>query len=166
MDIPLRYQSSKTYTHAHGLSCCFRQWKAHNYSHCAQLHGYSLQVEVTFEGTLNDKGWVVDFGGLKPFKKFLEETFDHTLIIADDDPEASALDLLSVKGLARIIYLPATGCEAFAEYIFRWLDARVGEKGFAPNAQVYSVKVSEHGGNSAQVIRDYSSGTQIVGEGH
>ena len=30
--------------------------------------------------------WVMDFGGLKPIKAWLEDLFDHTLLINEDDP--------------------------------------------------------------------------------
>ncbi len=142
-DPNLIYQSSKTYTHAHGYSCCFRQWRAD--SHCSKLHGYALQVELVFEGEIDDRNWVQDFGGLKDVKMFLDNTFDHKLIIALDDPDSSALDLLSVRGLADIVYMPAVGCEKFAEYIYGWVSER--------HRKLKSVKVSEHPGNSATVIR-------------
>lgn len=138
----LIYQSSKTYTHAQGLSCCFRQWRAK--SHCRFLHGYALKVEVIFQRDLDERNWVQDFGALKKFKSFLEGTFDHKLIIAEDDPQGNTLDLLSLSELAQIVYLPAVGCEKFAEYICRWLQEH--------NYPVLSVQVWEHEGNSAKVI--------------
>ena len=73
-----KYYSTKTYGHNIGLSACFRQPNAH--SHCKFLHGYSLQFKFTFScDSLDERNWVVDFGGLKPLKAWLENTFDHQL---------------------------------------------------------------------------------------
>src|SRR4051812_22439004 len=82
-----RFGSTKTYPHSIGLSCCFRQWRA-LHSHCRFLHGYALQVKLTFVAqTLDERNWVVDFGGLKDIKERLTELLDHKTIVARDDPE-------------------------------------------------------------------------------
>ena len=81
-----KYYSTKTYGTDRGLSCCFRQWRA-THSHCSTLHGYSIGIKLVFESeTLDDRNWVFDFGGLKQFKEWSENMFDHTLVIAADDP--------------------------------------------------------------------------------
>lgn len=138
----LIYQSSKTYTHSQGLSCCFRQWKAN--SHCQFLHGYALRVEVVFQAELDERNWVQDFGGLKSFKAWLEKTFDHKTLIAHDDPMSAAFNGLENAGVIQITRVEAVGCEKFAELICRWLQA----EGYP----VLSVQVWEHEGNSAKVI--------------
>ena len=81
-----KFYSSKTYGNDRGLSCCFRQWRA-SHSHCSTLHGYSIGIKLVFEcETLDDKNWCMDFGGLKEFKAWADYMFDHTLVIAHDDP--------------------------------------------------------------------------------
>ena len=81
-----KFYSTKTYGNDRGLSCCFRQWRA-SHSHCSTLHGYSIGIKLIFEcETLDDKHWCMDFGGLKEFKAWADHMFDHTLIIAHDDP--------------------------------------------------------------------------------
>jgi 6-pyruvoyltetrahydropterin/6-carboxytetrahydropterin synthase len=81
-----KFYSTKTYGNDRGLSCCFRQWRA-THSHCSTLHGYSIGIKLIFEcDTLDDKNWCMDFGGLKEFKAWADEMFDHTLVIAKDDP--------------------------------------------------------------------------------
>ena len=82
----VKFYSTKTYGTDRGLSCCFRQWRS-THSHCSTLHGYSIGMKLIFESeTLDDRNWVMDFGGLKAFKEWSEYMFDHTLIIAQDDP--------------------------------------------------------------------------------
>lgn len=143
------FQSTKTYGHEVGLSCCFRQWRAH--SHCRFLHGYALGVKLTFSATERDHcGWVVDFGGLKGVKAMLEDTFDHKLLVAEDDPILNTSPFLyGVGEAADIVVVPATGCEAFAELIFECVEQWLKDAGFSPRAWLESVEVREHAGNSA-----------------
>ena len=153
------FYSTKRYGHEIGLSTCFRQWKAT--SHCNQLHGYSLAITLKFGVTaLDSRDWVVDFGALKPIKKWLEEAFDHKTVIALDDPALPALSACAeLTGAFDIQVVPEVGCEAFAfgiaHHVAAWL-----EEVYLPsleqigvvrptNLYLHSVEVSEHGANSA-----------------
>jgi 6-pyruvoyltetrahydropterin/6-carboxytetrahydropterin synthase len=144
------YISAKTYGAEVGLSCAFRQWRAE--SHCHFIHGYALSVRVEFEAdTLDDRNWVGDFGGLKGFKRMLEQAFDHKLVVASDDPHIELLRQLDSIGLAQIVEMPAVGCEAFAEAVFlmaySWLNTE--RPSVANRVRVKSAEVREHGANSA-----------------
>lgn len=150
METKLGYQSTKTYVHAIGLSCCFRQWRATGYSHCSLLHGYAIEVKLTFDSPeLDDRNWVQDFGGLKSVKTFLEGTFDHTCVVAEDDPCLDLFRTMQDKHILRLVILPAVGCEKFAEHIFRSIEE------FFPHIgkRLQAVEVREHAGNSASVYR-------------
>ncbi len=93
------WRSTKTYGHEEGLSCCFRQWRA-THSHCRLLHGYALAFSLTFAtDTLDARNWCFDFGGLKPVRAWLHEMFDHTLLVAHDDPDLSEFQRLAERGL-------------------------------------------------------------------
>lgn len=146
-----RYMSTKTYGHDLGLSCCFRQWRAA--SHCAQLHGYALSFKFTF-GTneLDSRNWVVDFGGLKPLKAALVKNFDHTLVIAKDDPMMTLFGFLNTEKCARVVVMDEVGCEAFARFGYE-LAQKIVDQSF-PHVVVLSCEVSEHGANSAIYNRD------------
>lgn len=141
-------KSTKTYGHDIGLSCAFRQWRAK--SHCRFLHGYAISVHIEFSAsTLDENNWVVDFGSLKSFKKILEDTFDHKLLVAQDDPHLDDLMHLATLGVADIVVLPATGCEAFAGMIFGKATVWLIDNGYHPRVSVSKVEVREHGANSA-----------------
>lgn len=144
------YKSTKTWGHSIGLSCAFRQWRAQ--SHCRFIHGYALSIRVEFASrTLDVRNWVVDFGSLKSFKQQLEDTFDHKLVVAQDDPDAEVLFNLNRLSLAQVVILPAVGCEKFAEYVAgagqTWLQAN----GYGDRVWISKVEVAEHGANSAIV---------------
>jgi 6-pyruvoyltetrahydropterin/6-carboxytetrahydropterin synthase len=107
------YLSTKTWGHNLGLSVAFRQHKA-EHSHCRHIHGYALEIKLVFQAErLDHCHWVMDFGGLKSFKNWLEEMFDHTLLIAKDDPHIIKFKHLMQYDLANVKVVEATGCEAF-----------------------------------------------------
>lgn len=151
------YRVIKTYGNDRGLSCCFRQWRAS--SHCAQLHGYSIGVELTFAcETLDSRNWVIDFGDLGKVKDYLEQTFDHTVLIANDDPQRALLEtVLSVRGsedsgrkLGKVKVVDAVGCEAFAKMIHQKVNLLlIDHNAQARGLKLESVKVFEHGANAA-----------------
>ena len=142
-----RFYSGKTYTHATGHSCAFRQWRAD--SHCNLIHGYALQFEFTFGGdSLDERNWIVDFGGLKPLKEWLKYMFDHTYLVAEDDPEMETILMLADKKLIDVRQVTATGCERFAEMAFDKADEIVKELTDG-RCWVQKVTVREHEANSA-----------------
>ena len=45
---------------------------------CARLHGHNYIIRVTLASeTLNEVGFVQDYGDLKPIGKWIDETLDH-----------------------------------------------------------------------------------------
>ena len=142
------YRSTKTYDHNEGLSCTFRQWRA-GHSHCRLLHGYAFAIRFVFATRqLDERNWCFDFGGMKPVRQWLHEMFDHTLLIAADDPERAHLEALGEMGLADVRILPAVGCEAMALFVHTKVETIVRD---VTSGRVWleSVEIREHGGNSA-----------------
>jgi 6-pyruvoyltetrahydropterin/6-carboxytetrahydropterin synthase len=142
------YRSTKTYGHEVGLSCAFRQWRAQ--SHCRFMHGYALSVGFVFEADeLDERNWVVDFGGLKPLKGMLEALLDHQTLVAEDDPERAFYEAAAERGIMQVRVVPSTGCEATAALIYGATEVWLRDAGFAPRVRLVSVEVREHGANSA-----------------
>jgi 6-pyruvoyltetrahydropterin/6-carboxytetrahydropterin synthase len=142
------YRSIKTYGHNEGLSCCFRQWRA-THSHCRLIHGYALAFKLVFATRdLDERNWCFDFGGLKPVKSWLQHMFDHTMIVAADDPEIARFETLARDGLLDLRSMPAVGCEATAKFVYDKVNEII-EQASAGRVWVESVEVSEHCGNSA-----------------
>ena len=117
------YTSSKLFD---GFSCCFRQWKADN-THCKFLHGYAISFEITFQGELDERNWVWDFGGMKRAeetidgmqpKDWFDYMFDHTVIIAKDDPQKVVFQVMHDKGIIQLRIVDFVGAERFAQYIY------------------------------------------------
>ena len=140
------YRVTKNYGHDRGFSCAFRQWSAN--SHCQNIHGYSLGFKIVLESpTLDINNWVYDFGNFTFLDKWLTENFDHTLLIAKDDPEFDLLMSLNDR-TAKIIVLEKVSCESFAEMTYKFIEQELASK----NIKVVSVDVSEHGSNAASYL--------------
>ncbi len=145
--------STKTYGHEIGLSACFRQHRAH--SHCNQLHGYALSFKFTFAAAvLDERNWVVDFGGLKGLKGILENTFDHKCLVARDDPQIDWFIEAGQRGILDPVILDHVGCEKFAEYVYEVAEQWLIDAGFSPRCSLVSVEVKEHGANGAIFTRE------------
>ena len=144
----MTYYSTKTYGHNIGLSAVFRQPNA-DHSHCHLLHGYSLAFKFTFGcKSLDDKNWAVDFGGLKPLKAWLENMFDHKLVLDKNDPHLDQFQQLEDMDLAEIRIFDGVGAEMFAKHAFEFADELIREK---TDGRCYVVECEcmEHGANSA-----------------
>ena len=115
----MKYISTKSYKQIAPVA--YRQWRAD--SHCSKLHGYALSFHFEFESdTLDARNWCLDFGGLKPLKAKLEEWFDHTLLVAEDDPMKDELLRLGELKLAKITVVEKTGCEGIAEFLYEYVN--------------------------------------------
>ncbi|MGO4571012.1 6-pyruvoyl trahydropterin synthase family protein [Microvirga sp. 2TAF3] len=142
------YRSTKTYDHNEGLSCCFRQWRA-THSHCRLIHGYALAFRFVFAThELDERNWCFDFGGLKPVKEWLKYMFDHTMLVAEDDPELTRFETMHRDGLVDLRVLPSVGCEATAKYVYDYVAAYAHAQ-TGGRVWLESVEVKEHSGNSA-----------------
>ena len=148
-----KFQSSKVFD---GFSTVFRQWKATD-THCRFVHGYGISFKVYFEGDLDNRNWVWDFGGMKRAKtlidgkspkEWMDYMFDHTMIIAEDDPELRAFQQMDTVGVAQVRVIPATGAEKFSEYIYNKLNEFVKTE-TDNRVRVTKVKFMEHGKNAA-----------------
>ena len=133
-------------------SAAFRQWRS-THSHCQFIHGYRLTADITFEADeLDERNWVADFGGLKELKKDLENTFDHKLVVAEDDPQIDLIKSLDAAGVAEVVVLPNVGCERFAEYVLNKADDFIN-KATKGRVRVKSVQINEHEKNFATAYR-------------
>jgi len=147
------YMSTKLFD---GFSCCFRQWKAEG-THCRFLHGYGVSFRVTFEGELDHRNWVWDFGGMKRAntkidgmspKEWMDCMFDHTIIMAADDPSLPTFQALDQHGIVQLRIVEDTGAEKFSEFIFHKLNTFVKEE-TNNRVRVVQVEFMEHTKNTA-----------------
>ena len=120
----MTHQSTKLFD---GFSTVFRQWAAEG-THCRFLHGYDIEFRLTFEGELDHRNWVWDFGGMKRAKctidgmnpkAWMDYMFDHTTIIAPNDPEIDNFRDMDARGIVQLRVLEGpVGAERFAQFIY------------------------------------------------
>lgn len=155
----MSYQSTKKFG---PITTTHRNWHAaenenRNSRKCSLIHGYSRYVEVTFQGELDNHGWVYDFGLCKEMKQLLEDNWDHKVLIASDDPELPYLLEAQERGLMDVTIMnilhgwtpaiegSAKWCfDKFQEIVDKYTDGRV---------QIVKVQVWEHENNSASYVR-------------
>lgn len=114
-----KYVSTKEYKEIGPVA--YRQWRAS--SHCNLIHGYALSFKFEFEtDQLDARNWAMDYGGLKPLKALLEDWFDHTLLVAEDDPNRKNFEDLAAAGLAKITWVEKTGCEGIADFLYEYIN--------------------------------------------
>ena len=149
----MKFQATKLFD---GYSACFRQWKAEG-THCRFLHGYAVSFRVWFEGELDERNWVWDFGGMKRAKntidgmnpkQWMDNMFDHTTIIAEDDPYLENFKEMWKDGIIQLRIIPATGAEQFAKYIYETISEFIKTE-TEGRVRVVSVEFKEHNKNSA-----------------
>jgi len=142
----MNYQSTKVIELG---SCAFRQWRA-THSHCQFLHGYQLIAKLWFGGAeLDEKNWVVDFGGLKELKAKLQHIFDHTTCVAADDPELEMFKELDSRGIIQLRILEkGVGIERVAEEVYRVASEHITTLTDG-RCWVEKVEAFEHADNSA-----------------
>lgn len=99
---------------------------------CQNIHGHSMQIELTLHGEANDKGIFegLDFGDVKKvFRQYIDKHFDHKLLLNYNDPfagqffpvidgEIDHADLVSLPGLVKVAGDPTT--ENIAKWIHQW----------------------------------------------
>jgi 6-pyruvoyltetrahydropterin/6-carboxytetrahydropterin synthase len=148
-----RFCSTKLFD---GYSAVFRQWKAEG-THCKFLHGYAVSFRVWFEGELDERNWVFDFGGMKRAKNTIDNMspkdyfawlLDHTTIVAGDDPYLDTFKQMHTDGIIQLRIMDSVGCERFAEFLFN----KINEFLFVETdgrVKATKVEVYEHERNSA-----------------
>lgn len=149
----MKFQSTKVFD---GYSTVFRQWRAEG-THCSFLHGYGISFKIIFEGDLDKRNWVWDFGGMKRAKNtidgmapkvWMDYMFDHTYIIAEDDPFLPEAIKMDKDEIAQVRVVSATGAEQFAKFIYDKVSEfiKIETEG---RVRVVSVEFREHAKNSA-----------------
>ena len=161
-----KYQSTKLFDN---YSVAIRQWKA-EHSHCKLLHGYALEFKVWFESIepeldkqLDEMNWIMDYGGFKPtdakptpgngLKDWMDDMWDHTLLIEKDDPQLETFEYLQELGLAKLVVMDKIGAESAARMVFEKFNERLAKTG-GGRVKVVKVECFENKKNSS-IYEDY-----------
>ena len=133
------------------ISVGHRQWK--DQGHCAWVHGYGRYIQFTFEGELDHRQWVMDFGDLRDVKQWLEDQWDHRLLLASDDPHISDFQKMHELCTMNINIMDVTkgwgpGIEASCKFVFDHVSPLIDKK-TEGRVKLVQVEIWEHERNSA-----------------
>ena len=81
-------------------------------------------------------------------KEYFAFLLDHTTIVAQDDPYLENFKQLDKDGIIQLRIMEATGCERFAEYLYKTINDFLREE-TEGRVQAVKVEVYEHERNSA-----------------
>ena len=88
--------------------------------------------------------------GMSP-KAWMDYMFDHTFIVAEDDPFKESFLQMDKAKVAQVRIIPATGAESFAKYIFDKINPFI-EAETKGRVKVTQVEFREHGKNTASYV--------------
>jgi len=144
----MKFQSTKKLG---PISVGHRQWR--DDGHCAWVHGYGRYIQFTFEGDLDERQWVMDFGDLKDIKQWLEEQWDHRVMIASDDPQLDKLKEMHDLNIMNINVMDVEkgwgpGIEASCKFVYDHVQPIITQKTNG-RVKIAKVEIWEHERNSA-----------------
>jgi 6-pyruvoyltetrahydropterin/6-carboxytetrahydropterin synthase len=100
---------------------------------------------------MTEEMWVMDFGGLKEVKSWLSDMFDHTFLVAQDDPYLENFRQMDKDGIIQLRVLPNAGMEGTAKFVYEKMNEIVQES-TKKRVWVTRVEVRENEKNSAIFI--------------
>ena len=118
------------------MIACTKKWQeipfAHrspfHKGHCRFIHGHNWVIEAEFTAlTTDENGFVMDFGGLKPFWKEVVDEFDHALVLSECDPFMDKIGGLndSTDTLLKLVIVDDCSCEGLAKHFHAMLSRYV-----------------------------------------
>lgn len=143
-------KSTKLFT---DFPCTHRAWR--DEGHCRFVHGYSRSFHFTFVCNQTDKnGWVMDFSGLKKVRAFLSYWFDHTFLVAEDDPYLELFKSLNDKGLIQLRIMSNPSMEGTANFVLKEAQNIINTIVSGRIVLIEKVEVFENEKNSCIAISD------------
>lgn len=122
----------------HDISCGHRV--VGHESKCRHLHGHNYRVHfAVIADRLDEVGRVVDFSVIKKtLCRYLEEQWDHKMLIWSDDPLLPALREIDPEGICVVPFNPTA--ENMAEYLLHTIAPQLLEP---HHCTLYSCRIEE-----------------------
>ncbi|MFZ1176042.1 MAG: 6-carboxytetrahydropterin synthase [Mycobacterium sp.] len=130
------------------LPCCHRSWA--NQGKRFFLHGYERTFEIEFACAEPESGngLVVDDNPLNEIGAALRHQFDHTTLIAVDDPQRDLFELLADRGVIDLRIMDNTGMAGSAAWVFETVERIVG---LATAGRVWVSRIEAHESRNSMV---------------
>lgn len=132
----------------HKLPCAHAQFQDFD-GPCKTFHGYDRSVTFEFSGEVDEYGWVVGFGQLKPLRAWLEGMFDHTAVAPANDPRLADIKKAADAGILTLRVLPyGVSMEMSSLFIWEQVNPFI-HKISNGRAWISKIECREHDSNSA-----------------
>jgi 6-pyruvoyltetrahydropterin/6-carboxytetrahydropterin synthase len=106
------------------LPCCHLSWA--NQGKRFFLHGYERTFEVEFACAETESDTVVNSSTVREIRAALRYQFDHTTLMAVDNPQRDLFELLAERGVIDLRIMDNTGMEGSAAWVFDTAEQIVG----------------------------------------
>ena len=141
-DAALPLTCSKRYD---GIPLAHRQHR--HAGRCAQIHGHSWSIRLTFAcRELDGNGFVVDFGGLGFVADWIDTHLDHGIMLSREDPLAERL-IAAAPEAFKVFWVPVASCEGLAQAVAETLGPELVRQ-TGGRAWICRVEVWEDAANS------------------
>ena len=98
--------------------------------------------------TVDENGFVVDFGELHYISDWIDEHLDHACAFSASDPHRSKIEELAKLKLVHPLFIENASCEGLAKHLFETFDPMVREN-TGGRARIVSIDLEEDSKNSA-----------------
>jgi 6-pyruvoyltetrahydropterin/6-carboxytetrahydropterin synthase len=98
--------------------------------------------------------WIVDYGGFKAppqgngLKDWMNDKWDHTMLIEKDDPYLDLFQTMQMEGLCKLVIMDKIGAESAARMVFEHFN-EVLSKTDAGRCKCIKVECFENDNNSS-----------------
>lgn len=120
--------------------------------HCAFIHGHNWSFTFTFGcHELDECGFVVDFGKLKPLREWIDDNLDHACVFNAGDPMLETFQSFNDQHNGTVFKVYVVDCcssEGLAKHLFEKINSILAEM-TAGRAYLIAVEVIEDQKNSA-----------------
>ena len=95
---------------------------------CRNIHGHSGKIIATFEGPVDEEtGMIVDFYYIKQIFEYIDNLFDHKLLISENDIELINVIPTLPSGSVTVLPISVTSCECPAKYLLKIINMYICE---------------------------------------
>lgn len=108
-----------------------------HFGKCKNIHGHSYRMIVELEGSLNDKGMIMDYYDLKKIVNPVIEELDHAFMVYEKDKEIVKF-LESMKSKKVIV-----GFQSTVENICKYILTEIKKQSLPPNVTKLKVRIFE-----------------------
>lgn len=120
--------------------------------HCAFIHGHNWSFTFTFGcHKLDECGFVVDFGKLKPLKAWIDDKLDHACLFNATDPMLQTFETFNKQHSGKVFKIYVVDCcssEGLAKHLFEEINSILADM-TGGRAYLIAVEVVEDQKNSA-----------------